>query len=78
MHHQVCSCADRCPMLVSRDGTQAPGYATATQGVVPSAPAWPLFYEGDRRTRFAYAIFALNKVREKLLQAGKALVLCSD
>ena len=31
--------------------------------VVPPAPAWPLFYDGDRRTRFAYAIYALNKAR---------------
>ena len=30
--------------------------------VVPPSPAWPLYYDGDRRTRFAYAIFALNKV----------------
>lgn len=28
----------------------------------PLEAAWPLYYESDRRTRFAYAIFALNKV----------------
>jgi hypothetical protein len=37
--------------------------STATgDAIVPPSPAWPLYYDGDRRTRFAYAIFALNKV----------------
>jgi hypothetical protein len=38
------------------------GSTAMGDAVVPPSPAWPLYYDGDRRTRFAYAIFALNKV----------------
>jgi len=38
----------------------------------PLEAAWPLYYESDRRTRFAYAIFALNKVLERV----RAVLLC--
>ena len=31
-------------------------------GSIEPTGDWPLFYEGERRMHFAYAIFALNKV----------------
>ena len=42
--------------------------------VVPPSPAWPLYYDGDRRTRFAYAIFALNKVGHRALRLAGCLM----
>jgi hypothetical protein len=52
------------PCTVRRDGAwgMTAGGGVAADAVAPPAPAWPLYYEGDRRTRFAYAIYALNKV----------------
>ena len=35
-------------------------------GSIEPADDWPLFNEGERRTRFVYAIFALNKVCRSL------------